>query len=239
VEALSQEPQSTFIAGGIDLIRRMRGGDRWDTVIDISSIDGMRTIAEEGDHITIGALATHRDIETSRLLGEKLPDFQVAWTTIGNVRVRAAGTLGGNILAGEAAYDGLVVLGVLDAEFVFSTYEGEVVVAARKGPEAFPARGLLIAVRIPFGARRRMLFDRSLKPVVSVAVSLEEGWHAIGVGCAFPHPVFRVGTGGVDAAAISGLLPDPLDNPLGGAEYRRRMVGVLASRLYQKLSSGN
>ena len=38
-EVFSDQADATFIAGN-RLVRRMRGGDKWNTVIDISSIDG-------------------------------------------------------------------------------------------------------------------------------------------------------------------------------------------------------
>ncbi|PPR09153.1 MAG: Carbon monoxide dehydrogenase medium chain [Alphaproteobacteria bacterium MarineAlpha11_Bin1] len=238
VEALSQSPKSTFIAGGIDLVRRMRSGDEWETIIDVSSIDRMRSITEEDGCIKIGALATHRDIETNVLLAEKLPDFQAAWTTIGNVRVRIAGTMGGNILAREASYDGHVILGVLDAYFVFCTGEGDITVSAHDCTRAFPAGGLLTSVHIPIVTHRKMFFDRTLKPSVSVAVSFEKGRYSIGIGCAFPEPLFQIGVGDIDATDISDFLPDPIDNPVGGSAYRRRMAGVLATRLKNKILAG-
>jgi len=237
VAALSGEEGATFIAGGIDLVRRMRGGDVWGTLIDILSIDGMRAIEDKGDHISIGALVTHWDIETSDVLAARLPDFRAAWTTIGNVRIRMAGTVGGNILAREAGYDGPVILGVLGAELAFATPGGEVIVPA-DDIAAIPADGLLTAVRIPVAESRRMLFDRSLKPVVSAAVSMDGDSVSVGIGCAFPAPVFQSGAGPVDAGAVSDALPEPTGNPMGGAAYRRRMAGVLAARLYQKLENG-
>ena len=238
IDAYSAEESATFIAGGIDLVRRMRGGDAWGTLIDISSIEGLRAIEHRGDHIEIGALTTHWDIETSDVLSARLPDFQAAWTTIGNVRIRMAGTVGGNILAREAGYDGPVILGVLGAELVFATPGGDVRIAA-DDTAAIPADGLLTSVRIPVVDGRKMRFDRSLKPVVSVAVSVAGDDFSIGIGCAFPAPVFQSGSGAVDADVVFDALPEPADNPMGGAAYRRRMAGVLAARLYQNLANGS
>lgn len=238
IDAYASEENATFIAGGIDLVRRMRGGDVWGTLIDISSIEEMRAIKDKDDHIEIGALTTHWDIETSDVLSARLPDFQAAWTTIGNVRIRMAGTVGGNVLAREAGYDGPVILGVLGAELVFATPGGTVSVAA-DDTTAFPGDGLLTTVKIPVVDGRKMRFDRSLKPVVSAAVSVEGDSFSVGIGCAFPAPVFQSGSGAVDADAVSNALPEPVDNPMGGAAYRQRMAGVLAARLYQNLANGS
>ncbi len=239
VDAVSGEENATFIAGGIDLVRRMRGGDAWRTLIDICSLEGMRAIEDRGGHIEIGALATHWDIETSDLLAARLPDFQAAWTTIGNVRIRMTGTMGGNVLAREAGYDGPVILGVLGAELVFLTAGGEASVSAGVTETGVPADGLLTKVRIPVVENRKILFDRSLKPVVSAAVSVEGDTFTAGIGCAFPAPVFQSGSGPVDADALSGALAEPIGNPMGGSAYRRRMAGVLAARLYQNIVNGS
>ncbi|MGB0629161.1 MAG: FAD binding domain-containing protein [Alphaproteobacteria bacterium] len=239
VDTLSREAGSTLIAGGIDLVRRMRGGDAWGTLIDISSIDGMNGIEDGGTYIRIGALATHWDVETSRLLAEKLPDFQAAWTTIGNVRIRMTGTVGGNLVAQEAGYDGRVILGVLGAVMIFGTAQGQIRIRADDTAAGFPENGLLTAIEIPVAANRKLLLDRSLKPVVSVAVSVEDGRYAIGVGCAFPAPVFQSGAGKIDAETVSASLPEPMGNPMGSAGYRRRMAGVLAARAYRNLANGN
>ena len=236
VEANAREDGATFIGGGIDVVRRMRSGDRWHTLIDISSVSGLDGISDQDDRIRIGACTTHWDIETSPLLAEKLPSFQAAWITIGNVRVRMAGTIGGNIMAGEAGYDGSVILGVLGAELVFMTSQGEVTVAADCTRDSYPAGALLSAIDIPTGGNAELVFDRSLKPVVSVAASVDEDSFRIGIGCAFSRPVFQTGTGRIESESVSAGLPEPIDNPLGGADYRRRMSGVLAARAYAALT---
>ena len=238
VDLLNSEDNPSIIAGGIDLVRRMRGGDTWDTLIDISAIEELKTITKYGDYIRIGALVTHWDIETSALLGELLPDFRMAWTTIGNVRVRMAGTIGGNLMSGEAAYDGRVILGVLGAELEFATESGKTRLLSSRSSHIFPAGALLMGVRIPIVSKRNMLFDRSLKPLVSVAVSIDGDCYSIGVGCAFDQPEFHSGTGSIQAGSVSAVLPEPIDNPLGGSSYRRRMVGVLAARAYRLLLGG-
>ena len=85
----------------------------------------------------------------------------------------------------------------------------------------------------------RLSFDRSLKPVVSVAVGLDGGVVSVGVGCAHTTPFFWSGLIDDMEDALSAELPDPIDNPMGGAAYRRRMVGVLSRRLVDRLRRGD
>ncbi len=221
------EPGATAIAGGIDLIRRMRGGDAHNALVDLSGVGGMHGIADDGDCIRIGALTSHWEIETDDILARRLPGFRSAWTTIGNIRVRMAGTVGGNLMAAEPGYDGRVLLGVLGATVEFATVGGPVSVPAVL-PSEWPNGGLLISVVIPAVDPARISFDRSLKPVVSVAVASSGGEAVVGVGCAYPTPLFRTMAG--DGGDIEISFPEVVGNAMGSGDYRRRMIGVLARR---------
>jgi carbon-monoxide dehydrogenase medium subunit len=239
IAALTGTPDASIIAGGIDLIRRMRGGDTAGTLIDLSALPALRAIEDRGDFIRVGALATHWDVETSALLAARLATFQAAWTTIGNVRIRMTGTVGGNLMAAERAYDGPVLLGAIGANLVFLTGAGEISLPASSAPRDYPDRALLTAIDIPVSMTARLGFDRSLKPVVSVAVGLDGDVVSVGVGCAHTSPFFWSGQIDDMEDALSAALPDPIDNPMGGAAYRRRMVGVLSRRLVDRLRRGD
>lgn len=221
------------VAGGIDLVRRMRAGDAHGTLVDIGRLAELRSIGVEGDAVRIGALATHWDIETSELLGERLPAFRAAWTTIGNVRIRMAGTVGGNVMAGEAGYDGRVLLGAVGATLSFRSANGDESVAAVSPSSTWPKRALLTGVTVPLASAARLAFDRSLKPVVSVAVAIDGGAATVGVGCAYAEPRFATGQA-ADIAALADRFPEARDNPMGSSSYRRRMIGVLARRLIER-----
>lgn len=238
VAALNGASDATIIAGGIDLVRRMRSGDTTDTLIDLSGMAALRDIEDRGDVVRIGARATHWDIETSALLATRLPAFQQAWTTIGNVRIRMTGTIGGNLMAAERAYDGPVLLGVIGAQLVFLTDAGETSIDASSSPQDYPRRALLTAIDIPVSKAARLGFDRTLKPVVSVAVGMDGDTASVGVGCAYASPFFWSGNAADMQNSLSGTLPDPIDNPMGGAAYRRRMIDVLSRRLVEQLQRG-
>lgn len=235
LDALSESGKSTVIAGGIDLIRRMRGGDRWDRVVDISGVSDLSGIADTGDSIRIGALTTHWEIETDIVLADRLPAFQAAWKTIGNVRVRMMGTIGGNLMAAEPGYDGRVLLAAAGGRLIFRSAAGEISTAARDDPKDMPTDALLTAVEIPVAGAARIAFDRTLKPVVSVAVGLAGDLATVAVGCAYDRPYCRSGPILDIGDTLSDVLPEPRDNPMGSSTYRRRMIGVLARRLIGSL----
>lgn len=236
VAVLSREGAAAF-AGGIDMIRRMRAGDSHATLVDLSALPGIDSIRADADSLHIGARATHWRIETDAILAERCPAFRKAWTTIGNVRVRMAGTVGGNVMAREPGYDGRVLLGALGATLSFATADGAVEVPADADDSAWPAGGLLTHVDVPLDAAGAVALDRSLKPVVSVAACVRGGIARIGIGCAYPAPVFRELPVG-DLGKLDGLLPEPVSDPVGSAGYRRRMISVLAGRLVRSLADG-
>lgn len=233
--ALSQ-PGTAAIAGGIDLIRRQRAGDRHQLLVDLSGLDELRGISCDGASLTIGALATHWEIESDPLIARHLPAFQAAWRTIGNIRVRMSGTLGGNIMANEAGYDGRLLLGTIDAVMEFATAAGELSVPATAPQSDIPAGSVLLRVRIPLNGGSKLSFDRTLKPLVSVALSLDGNQVKIGVGCAYPTPQFWSGGVADVTPAISQVFGQAFDNALGSAAYRQRMIGVLAMRQLRGLT---
>ncbi len=58
--------QARVVAGGTDvLVELSRGVRPTATLIDITAIDGLNYVRDEGDRIGLGALATHNDVIAS------------------------------------------------------------------------------------------------------------------------------------------------------------------------------
>jgi carbon-monoxide dehydrogenase medium subunit len=85
-------------------------------VVDINRITGLDAVTEEGDHLIIGALATHAQIESSDLLKRRCPLLPQTATTIADVQVRNRGTLGGSVAHADPAGDMPAAILALDAE---------------------------------------------------------------------------------------------------------------------------
>ncbi len=106
--ALSEEfgDEAKYMSGGHSLLPMMKL--RFATpehIIDISKIEGLSYIKEEGDVLKIGALTTQSELERSSLLHDKYPIFTDAAKLIADPSVRNCGTIGGNIAHGDAAND--------------------------------------------------------------------------------------------------------------------------------------
>src|SRR6266508_88217 len=69
----------------------------------IPELKGIKYDAKEG--LTIGALVTHRELDTPALVKEKFPILCEAEREVANIRVRNMGTVGGNLASGEPLTD--------------------------------------------------------------------------------------------------------------------------------------
>jgi aerobic carbon-monoxide dehydrogenase medium subunit len=232
---------AAYIAGGIDQINRMQDGDMPDRLIDISNVQGLSDISEKNGALNIGARVTHYRMETDPVIASLAPDLAAAWATFGNIRIRMAGTVGGNVMARHPNYDGPVLLAAFGARYVFEKPDGTTsIIDAEIGPDDAPG-ALLTRVVIPTVGARRLVFDRSLKPVISVAVATDgNGAGRAALGCAFSAPVcvgFDMGgDAGEIADDIAGKLSTPIHDAFAGSDYRRRMARVLLERQIIRLA---
>ena len=99
------------------------------TLVNIKKIDalkGIRFDAKEG--LVIGALATHRELETSALVKEKLPVLSEAEKEVANIRVRNMATVGGNLASGEPLTDLAQIFIALDGLVKIASASGERIV---------------------------------------------------------------------------------------------------------------
>jgi aerobic carbon-monoxide dehydrogenase medium subunit len=108
-----------ILAGGMSLIPLMKFRLSVPTVlIDVGRVDDLSYVRDGGDHIAIGALTRHRDLETSELLASQCGVLRAVAAEVGDNQVRHRGTIGGSIAHGDPASDLPAVLLALDATFV-------------------------------------------------------------------------------------------------------------------------
>ncbi len=100
-------------------------------LIDITELADLRYIEEDGDHVEIGALATHHDLETSSLIQHRAPSLRDAALVLGDPLVRNRGTFGGAVCHADPAADYPSVLVSLGAEFFARGRDGERVIPAK------------------------------------------------------------------------------------------------------------
>jgi carbon-monoxide dehydrogenase medium subunit len=115
-----------ILSGGQSLLPLMKMRlSKPEFVVDIGRIPGLDTIAQEGNHIVIGAMATHAQIEYSDFLKKNCPLLPQTATTIADVQVRNRGTFGGSIAHADPAGDWPAAILALDAEIKVFGPNGE------------------------------------------------------------------------------------------------------------------
>lgn len=117
---------SSLLAGGHSLIPAMKL--RLSTpqkLIDISGLDQLKKISNNGSYISIGALCTHKQCAESDIILSKCPALSDAASVIGDPHVRNKGTLGGVLAHSDpqADYPGVVL--ALNATIIVEGSEGE------------------------------------------------------------------------------------------------------------------
>ena len=108
---------AAYYAGGTELLQVMKMGfAQFGTLIDLKGLAELRGIEERPDgSLRIGAGVTHREIERSPVVGQRLPGLARLEQHVANVRVRNAGTIGGNLAFAEPHSDPATFLLACDA----------------------------------------------------------------------------------------------------------------------------
>ena len=98
--------EAKLLAGGHSLLPLMKLRLAVPGVlVDIGRLSDLSYIRDDGDHVAIGALTRHRDLETSDVLKEHVPLLAHAAAQVGDPQVRHRGTIGGSLAHGDPASD--------------------------------------------------------------------------------------------------------------------------------------
>ena len=117
VRLLSEDPDARPVAGGTDVLVRLRHGDPgYGNLVDIRGIPALQGVAGQRDGtVRIGALVTFSELMDSELVARRVPVLAEAAATVGGPQVRNMGTIGGNICNGAVSADTAAPLLVLEA----------------------------------------------------------------------------------------------------------------------------
>ena len=144
-----------LLAGGHSLLPLMKLRLATPSVlIDVGRLSDLSFIRDDGDHVAIGALTRHHDLEHSDLLGAQAALLRHAAGLIGDPQVRHRGTIGGSIAHGDPASDLPTVILALDGELVARGKGGDRTIAARDFftgvfQTALASDELLVEARVP------------------------------------------------------------------------------------------
>lgn len=259
--------EARVLGGGTTLVILMKQRAlHYPYLVDLQSIPGLNDIQREADGVRIGALATHRMVETSPLVRQAFPVLAQAFGHIGNVRVRQTASVGGNLAHADYRLDPPPPLLVLGAEVTAFGPNG-----SRTIPLKIFFRGmyetvlepgeLLVDVKVPFipaGGRSVYLRYTALSandwPCLGVAAFLlkengrcKELRLALGGVAATPLLI-----GGleltcdqvIDQALMDRVLEivekqiSPFSDLRGSEWYKRRMARLFVKKAVEQLNNG-
>lgn len=251
-------------AGGTELLLAMKEGlVQYERLINVKKLKGLGDIAGDNGTIKIGALCTHHQLETSPLLQQKLPALVKLEQNVANVRVRQAGSIGGNLCFAEPHADPGTLLMALGAKMIAEKSSGKREIPAEEFfvdayETSLQADELLSEIRVPTpGANSRsayLKFGYLERPSVGVAVALTlDGATVnnvkIAVGCAGPAPR-RVAEAEAllngkateevvrllpQAGTIAGRASEAISDLHGAQDYKEHIVGVLLKRAFNSI----
>jgi carbon-monoxide dehydrogenase medium subunit len=229
----------TPYCGGTELLAVMGLGlASPDTLVDLKRVPELGGIAEANGEVRLGARVTHREAAASAAVRSRGAILATATGLLGNSRVRATGTLAGNVCFAEPRSDVLTALLALDARVDLrgpdgtrSVPVGEFVEGAFTTVRADEELVEAIRVPAPSGPSAYVRFAPAEHPTVTVAVAVTRAGCRVVVGAVGERPELFTypAAGDVDPAAIAGEV-DITEDLNGHEDYKRHLTAVFVGR---------
>lgn len=124
--------EAKLLAGGHSLLPIMKLRLAAPAVlIDLGRVPDLNYVRDAGDHLAIGAMTRHTDVEHDPIVQEHCGILSYTASLVGDPQVRHRGTIGGSVSHADAASDLPSTLLALDASFQIKGPNGERTVAAK------------------------------------------------------------------------------------------------------------
>jgi len=249
-------------AGGTELLLAMKEGlVHYERLINVKQLKGLNEVKLDNGTVSIGALCTHHQLETSPLLKERLPALVELEKNVANVRVRQAGTIGGNLCFAEPHADPGTLLLALGATLVAQSSSSRREIAAvdffiDAYETCLAEDEVMSEIRIPSPAPKSgiayLKFGYLERPSVGLAIALTLNGGIsdakIAVGCAGPAPkrvaeaeamlkgksIEEAGRNLASAGQVAGRAAQAISDLHGAQDYKEHIVGVLLKRAFQR-----
>lgn len=217
-------------------------------LIDVGRVKDLSYIRDAGDHIAVGAMTRHRDVEISEILATHNPLLANAASHVGDPQVRHRGTIGGSIAHADPASDLPAVALALGATLVARGPKGDRTIAASDFFHGFLTTALaedelLTEIRVPKITGAGWSFQKFNRraqdwAIVGVAAWKGNGTSGIGLVNMGSTPVRASAAeaalnGGASAADAAAHAADGLEPPAdlnASVEFRQHLSRVLVRR---------
>jgi carbon-monoxide dehydrogenase medium subunit len=192
LDALREADNPVLLAGGTDLVAAFNEGLAPGELVNLSQLQELRTIRATPGGISIGATVTHHAGCTDPLVRERAAGFAQGWSRISNPRIRFTATLGGNLMARRVRYEGSILLTAAHARLEFATANGPLQLApADVWDGRVPARALLVAIGIDTADLLWYAYERSMRPLITLAACLRRNASGVTLTCAVATECLR------------------------------------------------
>jgi carbon-monoxide dehydrogenase medium subunit len=247
--------EAKLLAGGHSLLPLMKLRLAQPSVlVDIGRLTDLSYIRDAGDHIAIGALTRHMDLERSPLLHEHVPLLAHAASHVGDPQVRHRGTIGGSIAHADPASDLPATTLALGATYVAQGPNGTREIAATDFYQGFLESALapdelLTEIRVPkitgagwgFEKFNRRAQDWAIVGVAAWRRNGESGVALVNMGSTpvLATSVMSALAGGAsvaDAAELAAADAEPQADLNASVEYRTHLAKVLVRRALESAS---
>jgi carbon-monoxide dehydrogenase medium subunit len=119
------------LAGGQSLLPMMNFRlARPDALIDIGGLRDLSGLCPSGEHVIIGALTRHVDLERCKLPGPLGSLLRSSAANVGHLPIRTRGTFGGSVAHADPASEWCMLTTLLDASLTAVSVSGEREIAA-------------------------------------------------------------------------------------------------------------
>lgn len=252
--------ETRILAGGQSLVPLLNlRMTQISALIDVNSVSELSFITRKNGTLRVGALTRHRHLEVAETARLAQPLISRAAAEIGHLAIRNRGTIGGSLVHADPAAEWPLIAVTLDAQLILRSEKNSRTVAARNfflGPltTAIEPDEMLCEILFPIPTGRtfwgfqefcRRPGDFAIAAVACQIALDKDGLCtgvALGVGGAHSTPLLisevdkvLKGSHGEDAAIReaaekAAAAVDPSSDLHGSAQYRRRLVNVLALR---------
>lgn len=248
--------EAKLLAGGHSLLPLMKLRLAQPSVlVDIGRLTDLSYIRDAGDHVAIGALTRHMDVEHSELLHEHAPLLAHAASHVGDPQVRHRGTIGGSIAHADPASDLPATTLALGATYVAQGPNGSREIAATDFYQGFLESALapdelLTEIRIPKMGGAGWSFQKFNRraqdwAIVGVAAWRRNGDSGVALVNMGSTPVLATsvsqalagGASVADAAELAAADAEPQADLNASVEYRTHLAKVLVRRALEAASS--
>jgi carbon-monoxide dehydrogenase medium subunit len=247
--------EAKFLAGGHSLLPLMKLRLASPSVlVDIGRVSDLSYIRDAGDHIAIGALTRHMDVENSAVLAEHVPLLAHAASHVGDPQVRHRGTIGGSIAHADSASDLPATTLALGATYIAQGPNGTREIAAADFYHGFLQSALapdemLTEIRVPkmqgagwsFQKFNRRAQDWAIVGVAAWRRNGDSGVALVNMGstpilASSVSAALAQGASVSDAAQLAAAEAEPQNDLNASPEYRVHLAKVLVRRALEASS---